>query len=105
VEVKVRIYELLGADLMEYNPTSPQEVNLMYEWVWSGTGDQDFNRQMGQLISNSYPRSQQAIFNDAHKRDKYNEYYLNFRKAFFVTGLNSSETQSYYRDARQVNGK
>ncbi|MCO5384147.1 MAG: hypothetical protein NHB15_20470 [Methanosarcina barkeri] len=139
VEVKVRIYELVGADLMEYNPTSPQEVNLMYEWtriviadflkanaegiistpnfnlnrstytgevmVWSGTGDQDFNRQMGQLISDSYPYSQQAIFNDAHKRDKYNEYYLNFRKAFFVTGLNSSETQSYYRDSRQVNGK
>ena len=139
VEVKVRIYELVGADLMEYNPTSPQEVNLMYEWtriviadflkanaegiistphfnlnrstytgevmVWSGTGDQDFNRQMGQLISDSYPHSQQAIFNDAHKRDKYDEYYLNFRKAFFVTGLNSSETQSYYRDARQVNGK
>ena len=137
--MKVRIYELVGADLMEYNPTSPQEVNLMYEWtriviadflkanaegiistphfnlnrstytgevmVWSGTGDQDFNRQMGQLISDSYPHSQQAIFNDAHKRDKYDEYYLNFRKAFFVTGLNSSETQSYYRDARQVNGK
>ena len=33
MEVKVRIYELIGADLLEYNPTSTQEVNLMYEWT------------------------------------------------------------------------
>lgn len=139
VEVKVRIYELTGADLLEYHPTSPPEVNLMYEWtgiviadfikanadgkistpyfslnrsnypgevmVWSGTGDQDFNRQMGSWISDSYLHSRQAIFNDAHKRDKYNDYYLNFRKSFFVAGLNSSETQSYFQDARQLNGK
>ena len=139
VEVKVRIYELMGADLIKYHPSSPQEVNLMYEWtkiviadflnantdgaistphfslnrsnytgevlVWSGTEDQDFNRQMGQWISDSYPHSQQAIFNDVHKRDKYNDYYLNFGKHFFITGLNSSETQSYFRDSRQVKGK
>jgi hypothetical protein len=139
VEVKVRIYELIGADLLEYNPTSTQEVNLMYEWtriviadflkantdgtistphfrlnrsnytgevmVWTGTEDQDFSRQMGQWISDSYPHSQQAIFNDAHKRDKHNDYYLHFRKAFFITGLNSSETQSYFQDSRQVKGK
>jgi len=139
VEVKVRIYELAGADLLEYNPASSQEVNLMYEWtrvviadflnanaegmistphfslnrsnytgevmVWSGTGDQGFNRQTGQWISDSYPHSRQAVFNDAHKLEKYSDYYLNFRKAFFVTGLNSTETQSYYQDARQLNGK
>jgi len=139
VEVKVRIYELIGADLLEYNPTSTQEVNLMYEWtriviadflnanidgtistphfslnrsnytgevmVWTGTEDQGFSRQMGQWISDSYPHSQQAIFNDVHKRDKHNDYYLNFRKAFFIIGLNSSEPQSYFRDSRQVKGK
>jgi pimeloyl-ACP methyl ester carboxylesterase len=139
VEVKVRIYELIGADLLEYHPSSPHEVNLMYEWtsvviadflkanaygtivtpnfslnrsnytgeimVWSGTGDQDFNRQTGKWISDSYPYSRQAIFNDAHKRDKHNDYYLNFRKAFFLAGLNSTETQSYFLDARQLNGK
>lgn len=139
VEVKVRIYELVGADLHDYNPTSLQEVNLMYEWtriviadflkannegiipvpyfnlnrsnypgevmVWSGTGDQDFNQQMANWISISYPNSKQAIFNDAHKRGKYDDYYLNFRKAFFVTGLNSSETQSYFQDSRQLNRK
>lgn len=33
LEVKVRIYELTGADLKKYNPASPQEVNLMYEWT------------------------------------------------------------------------
>lgn len=139
LEVRVRIYELIGADLQEYNPASSQEVNLMYEWtgvvladflkasadgiistphfnlnrsnytgevmVWSGKEDQDFNQQMGKWISNSYPNSRQAIFDDAHKRDRYNDYYLNFRKAFFVTGLNSSETQSYFLDVRQLNGK
>lgn len=139
LEVKVRIYELIGADLLEYSPASAQEVNLMYEWtriiiadflkanadgeistphfslnrsnytgevmVWSGNQDQDFSSQMGQWISNSYPHSRQAIFNDAHKRDKNNEYYLNFRKAFFITSLNSSETQSYFLDSRQVKGK
>jgi hypothetical protein len=139
VEVKVRIYELAGADLLEYHPISPKEVNLMYEWtgvviadflkanadgviptpsfslnrsnytgevmVWSGTGDQDFNKQMGNWISHSYPHSRQAIFNDAHKRVRYNEYYLNFRKAFFDTGLNSSETQSYFLDSQQLNEK
>ncbi|WP_052730900.1 hypothetical protein [Methanosarcina horonobensis] len=139
LEVKVRMYELIGADLQEYNPASSQEVNLMCEWtgvvladflkanvdgtiptphfslnrsnytgevmVWSGTEDQDFSTQMGKWISDSYPNSQQAIFNDSHKRDRYDDYYLNFRKAFFVTGLNSSETQSYFKDTRQLNGK
>ncbi len=139
LEVKVRIYELTGADLKEYNPASPQEVNLMYEWtgailadflkanadgiisvphfslnrsnytgevmVWSGTKDQDFNKQTAKWISDSYPNSQQAIFNDTHKRDRYDDYYSNFRKAFFITGLNSSETQSYFQDARQLSGK
>lgn len=139
VEVKVRIYELTGADLLKYHPASPQDVNLMYEWtnvviadflqantdgvistpifslnrsnytgevmVWSGTEDQDFNRQMGEWISDSYPYSRQAVFNDTHKRIKYNDYYLNFRKAFFNTGLNSPETSSYFMDVQQLNKK
>lgn len=139
VEVKVRMYELAGADLLDYNPTSPEEVNLMYEWtrvviadflkantegviltphfnlnrsnytgevmVWSGTRDQDFSTQMGQWISDSYPNSRQAIFNDTHTREQYNDYYLDFRKAFFTTGLESLETQSYYQDSRQLNRK
>jgi hypothetical protein len=142
VEVKVRIYELIGADLLEYHPGSPHEVNLMYEWtsvviadflkanadgtivtphfslnrsnytgeimVWSGTGDQDFNRQTGKWISKSYPYSRQAIFNEAHKRDKHSDYYLNFRKAFFLAGLNSTETQSNFlilkQDSRYFSG-
>lgn len=139
VEVKVRIYELTGTDLLDYNPTSPKEVNLMYEWtrvviadflkanaegvistphfslnrsnytgeimVWSGTRDQDFSTQTGQWISDSYPHSRQAVFNEAHTREQYDDYYLNFRKAFFTTGMESLETQSYYRDSRQLNRK
>lgn len=139
VEVKVRIYELTCTDLLDYDPTSPEEVNLMYEWtrvviadflkanaegaistsyfdlnrsnytgeamVWSGTRDQDFSTQIGQWISDSYPHSRQAIFNDTHIREQYNDYYLDFRKAFFATGLNSTETQTYYTDTQQLNGK
>lgn len=139
VEVKVRIYELTGADLLDYNPTSPKEINLMYEWtrvviadflkaneegiistphfslnrsnytgeimVWSGTRDQDFSTQTGQWISDSYPHSRQAVFNETHTREQYDNYYLNFRKAFFTTGMESLETQSYYRDSRQLNRK
>ncbi|PKM78499.1 MAG: hypothetical protein CVU90_01820 [Firmicutes bacterium HGW-Firmicutes-15] len=139
VEVKVRIYELLGADLQNYHPTSPQEVVLMYEWtrvvladflqantegliatphfdinrssysgeimVWSGTGDQDFSSQMGQWISDSYPHAQQAVFSDAHERKKYPDYYRDFRKAFFINGLYSPETQNCFDDARQLKGK
>ena len=33
LEVKVRIYEVLGADLRDYRPTSPRQVNLGYEWA------------------------------------------------------------------------
>jgi pimeloyl-ACP methyl ester carboxylesterase len=139
VEVKVRIYELLGADLQNYHPTSPQQVVLMYEWtrevladflqantegviaiphfninrssysgeimVWSGTGDQDFSSQMGQWISDSYPHSRQAVFNDAHERNKYPDYYRDFRKAFFINGLYSSEIQIFFDDVRQLKGK
>ena len=33
IEVKVRIYELLGADLKNYHPAAAQQVVLMYEWT------------------------------------------------------------------------
>jgi pimeloyl-ACP methyl ester carboxylesterase len=139
VEVRVRIYELLGADLENYHSTSPREVVLMYEWtrvvladflqaneegliatphfdikrssytgevlLWSGTGDQDFSSQMGQWISESYPHAQQAVFSDAHERQKYPKYYRDFRKAFFINGLYSPETQKFFDDARQLKEK
>ncbi|HIH75058.1 MAG TPA: hypothetical protein HA306_07755 [Methanosarcina sp.] len=136
VEVRVRIYELTGADLLDYNPASPEEVNLLYEWarivifdflkanengeistpyfslnrsnytgevmVWSGIRDQDFSKQTGQWISDSYSHSRQAVFNDTHTRGQYSDYYLDFRRAFFTTGLESLETQSYFQDSRQL---
>jgi len=139
VEVKVRIYELAGADLLDYNSTSPTKINLMYEWtrvvladflkanargiistphfslnrsnytgeimVWSGTRDQDFSTQTGQWIGDSYPHSRQVVFNETHAREQYDDYYLNFRKAFFTTGMESLETLSYYQDSRQLNRK
>ena len=73
--------------------------------VWSGTGDQDFSSQMGRWISDTYPHAQQAVFSDSHERQKYPEYYRDFRKAFFINGLYSPETQSYFNDARQLKGK
>ncbi|VVB64459.1 Uncharacterised protein [uncultured archaeon] len=71
--------------------------------VWSGTADQDFSTQMGQWISDSYPHSRLAVFDDAHHLCKHQEYYREFRRAFFTAGLNSSEVQDHFNDARQLN--
>jgi pimeloyl-ACP methyl ester carboxylesterase len=137
VEVKVRMYELLGSDLEKYRLVSAQDVVLGYEWaadllasflqagqtgaiapldfnidrsrykgeilVWAGSSDQDFGAQMGQWLAEAYPNSKLAIFNDAHSRTAYPDYYRGFRKTFFQTGLNSAETKKYFQDARQLN--
>ncbi|MGE5422271.1 MAG: hypothetical protein ACM3QW_03325 [Ignavibacteriales bacterium] len=139
LEVRVRIFEVMGADLQNYHPTTVRQVNLGYEWsqdiladfllaakagkispmkfdldrssfkgevmVWSGTEDQDFSLQMGKWLSDSYPNSRWAIFRDAHKRGKYPAYYRNFRKEFFLYGMNSPRTQSCFNDPRQLNLK
>jgi len=137
LEVKVRIYELMGMDIENYHPACAQEVYLGYEWakvlladfmkahdegkiqimrfalnrscyngevmVWSGTADQDFADQMGHWVSNSYPHSRLAVFDDVHHLQKYPDYYREFRKAFFTAGLNSTEVQVYFNDPRQLN--
>lgn len=137
LEVKVRVYELIGADLVNYHPASTQEVCLGYEWaralladfmrehdegklpimqfalnrsryrgevmVWSMAADQDFADQMGRWVSDSYPHSRLAVFNDSHQRQRYPDYYREFRKAFFTEGLNSTEVQDYFKDHRQLN--
>lgn len=137
LEVKVRIYELMGEDLENYHPASSRDICLGYEWskvlladfmkahedgiipitqinlnrsryrgevmVWSGTADQDFAEEMGHWLSDSYPHSRLAVFDDAHRRQKYPDYYREFRRAFFTFGLNSPEVQYYFNDARQLN--
>ena len=139
LEVKVRIYELMGEDLENYHPDSARDICLGYEWsrvlladfikaqdggkiqitqispsrsryrgevmVWSRTADQDFSNQMGHWVSDSYPHSRLAVFDDAHRRQKYPDYYREFRKAFFTAGLNSSEVQVYFNDPRQLNAE
>ncbi|MEN6390760.1 MAG: hypothetical protein ABFD04_10115 [Syntrophomonas sp.] len=136
VEVKVRVYEVLGADLDQYQPASAQDLVLGYEWaadlladfikagragiiappdfnldrsgykgevlIWAGNNDQDFGAQMGRWLAEAYPNSKLALFNDAHARTAYPEYYSGFRKVFFQTGLYSEETQAYFQDARQL---
>lgn len=71
--------------------------------VWSGTADPDFAGQMGHWVSNSYPHSILAVFDDVHHLQKYPDYYREFRKAFFKAGLNSTEVQVYFNDPRQLN--
>jgi pimeloyl-ACP methyl ester carboxylesterase len=71
--------------------------------VWSGTADQVFTVEMGQWLCDSYPHSRLAVFNDNHNFQKYQSYYREFRRAFFTAGLNSSETQVYFNDPRQLN--
>ena len=122
LEVKVRLYEVIGEEIESYHPTSAQDVCLGYEWtkvlsadfirarqdgiipikkiqlnrssyrgevmVWSGTADQVFSEQMGQWLCQSYPHARLALFDDTQSRRKYPDYRLEFRKAFFVHGLN-----------------
>lgn len=136
LEVKVRIYELLGAEMEKYHPSSAQELVLGYEWiklllddfikahqqgiiqaphmsinrasysgelmVWSGALDQDFEIQMGSWMASSYPNSRFAVFDDAHVRNRYPEYYRGFRQAFFTRGLHSPEIEAFFNDARQL---
>jgi pimeloyl-ACP methyl ester carboxylesterase len=73
--------------------------------VWSGTTDQDFSTQMGHWISDSYPHSRLAIFDDGHHFEKYQDFYREFRRAFFTDGLDSSEVQDYFNDPRQLNAE
>lgn len=71
--------------------------------VWMGTADQVFSVEMGRWISDSYPYSRLAVFDDAHSFQKHQDYYREFRRAFFTAGLNSSEVQIYFDDPRQLN--
>lgn len=73
--------------------------------VWSGTADQVFSVEMGQWLSNAYPNSRLAVFNDTHQFQKYQDYYRGFRKAFFTAGLNSSDVQAHFEEPRQLNAE
>jgi len=73
--------------------------------VWSGTADQVFAVEMGHWLYDSYPHSRLAIFDDSHDFQKYQDYYREFRRAFFTAGLNSSEVQVYFNDPKQLNAE
>jgi len=71
--------------------------------IWSGTADQVFSEQMGQWLYQSYPHARLALFNDTHERGRYPDYRREFRRDFFVHGLNSPEVQAHFNDPRQLN--
>ncbi len=73
--------------------------------VWSGTADQVFSVEMGQWLSDAYPNSRLAVFNDSHQFQRDQDYYRDFRRAFFTAGLNSSVVQAYFEDPRQLNAE
>lgn len=73
--------------------------------VWSGTADQVCAVEMGQWVSDSYPHSRLAVFDEAHHFQKHQDYYREFRRAYFTYGLNSSEVQTYFYDPRQLNAE
>jgi len=139
LEVKVRLYELIGDDIESYHPSSAQEVCLGCEWakvvladfikarkegkipaikirpnrsgyqgevmIWSGTADQVFSEQMGQWLCQSYPHARLALFNDTHERRRDPDYRLEFRRNFFIHGLNSLQVQAHFDDPRQLNAR
>ncbi|HUS76761.1 MAG TPA: hypothetical protein VMY43_12250 [Methanothrix sp.] len=71
--------------------------------IWSGTADQVFSEQMGQWLCQSYPHARLALFNDTHERGRYPDYRREFRRDFFVHGLNSPEVQAHFNDLIQLN--
>jgi len=73
--------------------------------VWSGTGDQVCAVEMGQWVSDSYPYSRLAVFDDSHHFQEHPGYYRQFRRAYFTYGLNSSEVQTHFDDPRQLNAE
>jgi pimeloyl-ACP methyl ester carboxylesterase len=120
---KVRMYELLGADLQRYGSTSRPDVSLMYTWtatllqeyltedvavpelridrsryqgdvlVVSGLDDVVFSPEIGKAIANAYPHGRFVVVRGGHRLEQDREYQRAIRTAFFVHGLHAPRTE------------
>ena len=121
---KVRLYELLGADLQRYGTTSRPDVSLMYTWtsqllaeyltgevavpqlridrsryqgevlVISGLDDVVFSPEIGKAIANAYPHGHSLVVRGGHRLEQDRGYHRAIRTAFFVLGLHAPRTEA-----------
>jgi len=121
---KVRMYELLGADLQRYETTSRPDVSLMYTWtskllaeylaaevvvpevridrsrykgevlVISGCDDVVFSPEIGKTVATAYPDGHFLAVRGGHRLEQDRGYHRALRTAFFVHGLHAPRTQA-----------
>ena len=121
---KVRMYELLGADLQRYGATPDPAASLMYAWtpklladylgadlpvpelridrsryqgdvlVISGADDVVFAPAIGKAIANAYPHGHFVLVRGGHRLEQDRDYQRAIRTAFFVLGVNAPRTQA-----------
>jgi pimeloyl-ACP methyl ester carboxylesterase len=121
---KVRMYELLGADLQRYGTSSRPDVSLMYTWtsklleayravevpvpeiridrsryqgevlVMSGRDDVVFSPEIGKAIAEAYPHGQFVVVRGGHRLEQDRSYQKAIRTAFFALGLHAPRTEA-----------
>ena len=127
---KVRMYELLGADLQRYGTTSRPDASLMYTWtsklleeylaaevavpelridrsryqgevlVISGLDDVVFSPEIGEAIANAYPHGHFVVVRGGHRLEQDRGYHSAIRTAFFVRGLHAPRTEALLASPR-----
>jgi pimeloyl-ACP methyl ester carboxylesterase len=121
---KVRMYELLGADLRRYVTTPRREVSLTCTWmsevlaeylaadvavpelgidrsryrgevlVISGLDDIVFSPAIGKAIAGAYPDGRFLAVRGGHRLEQDRGYHAAIRTAFFVQGLHAPGTEA-----------
>lgn len=121
---KVRMYELLGADLQRYGTRPRPDVSLMYTWtatllqdylgadvavpelridrrgyqgevlVISGLDDVVFSPDIGKAIANAYPHGRFLAVRGGHRLQQDRGYHGAIRTAFFVFGPHAPRTEA-----------
>jgi len=121
---KVRMYELLGADLQRYGTAPRPGASLMYPWtsrllagylagnvavpelridrsrykgevlVISGLDDVVFAPGIGKAIAAAYPDGRFLVVRGGHRLEQDRGYQTAVRSAFFVHGLHAPDTEA-----------
>lgn len=121
---KVRMYELLGADLKRYGTAARSDVSLLYTWtpdilrdylaadvavpellidrsryrgevlVITGHDDVVFSPRIGRAIAAAYPDGFFLEVPGGHRLEQNRGYHQALRTAFFVHGLHAPRTEA-----------
>jgi pimeloyl-ACP methyl ester carboxylesterase len=122
--VKVRMFELLAADLRKSRNLASADAPLLYSWastlladylradlsapdwrldrgafggevlVITGADDIVFSSRIGALIAGSYPDGKFVVVRGGHRLESDRDYQARLRAAFFLQGLHAAQTES-----------